>query len=132
METLLARAIVELVGDKKIERLQILLQRADRADGDDPLHAKLLHGMDVGAIIDFRREKAMAARMSCEERDALSLERPHDERIRRGAERSLDAQLARVLEARHVVQPAASNDADADRIETRAPRLRLMFRSRHE
>ena len=35
-----ARAIEELIGDEKIERLQIVPQRADGADGNDPLRRR--------------------------------------------------------------------------------------------
>src|SRR5712671_1838877 len=76
-----AGAIVELVGNQEIERFQILLKRTDGADRDDSLDAELFHGVNVGAIIYFRREKTMPARVSCQKCDALALQRADDECI---------------------------------------------------
>src|ERR1700726_290303 len=127
-----ARAIVELIGNQKIQGLQIFLERTDGADRDDSLDAELLHGMNVGAIIYFRGEETVPARMACEKRHTLRFECPDDERVGRVAEGSLHAQFARVFEARHGVEAAAANDADAYRFGTRTARFFLGLRFVHE
>src|SRR4030088_2990118 len=66
-------AIVKLVGNQEIERLQIFLQRAYGADRNDSLNTKLFHGMNVGAIVYFRGKKAVSSRMACEKRHTSSL-----------------------------------------------------------
>src|SRR5271169_6311135 len=91
-----ARAVIELVGDQEIQRLQVLLQRSDGADRNDPLDAELLHGVDIGAIINFRGKKTMSASMAREEGHALPFQSSGDQRVRRIAERRLDSQFARL------------------------------------
>ena len=44
-------AVDELIGDNELGRFVFQLERADRGDGDDPFHAQLLHGEDVGAEV---------------------------------------------------------------------------------
>ena len=127
-----ARAIVKLVGNQKIERLQIFLQRADRAHGNNSLHAQLLHGVNVGAVVDFRRQKAVPARVPGEKSHALPFQRSHDQRVGWISERRLDAHFARLFEPRHVVQAAAADDANANFFRARAAplcRLRLLCHS---
>ena len=58
----------------------------------------------------------MAARVARQKRDALSFQSSHNERVRRIAERSLHAQLARVPQPRHAVESAAADNSDADGI----------------
>src|SRR5579862_8287509 len=91
-----ARAIVKLVGNQKFERLQLFLQRAHRADGNNSLNAKLLHGVNVGAVVNLRRCQAVAARVPSEEGHAHSFERSDDQGVRRISERRLDPNFARL------------------------------------
>src|ERR1700730_17719273 len=107
-------AIVKLVGNQKIQRLQIFLQGADRAHGDDSLDAQLFHRMNVGAVIDLRRKEAVPARVAREEGDTLSLERTHHKGVGWIPKGRSDAHLAWLLEPRHVVKTAASDDANAN------------------
>jgi hypothetical protein len=116
-----ARAIEELIGNQKIQGLQILLERTDGADRDDSLGPELFHGVNVGAIIYFRRQKTVPARVARQKRDALPFQGANNERIGRIAERSFYPQLTRVCETRHSVQPAAADDADADRFGSGPP-----------
>jgi phenylalanyl-tRNA synthetase alpha subunit len=48
-----ASAVEKLVGDQKIERRQILAQRAYGADRNDAFHAEHFHRADIGAVVDF-------------------------------------------------------------------------------
>src|SRR5580700_1281626 len=73
-----ARTIKELIGDKEIERRQIIAKRADGAHGNNPLRAKQLHREDVCAIVDFARREKMAASVAGEKRDATAFERTGD------------------------------------------------------
>src|SRR6267378_8146908 len=116
-------AIVELVGNQEIERFQILLKRTDGADRDDSLDAELFHSVNVGAIIYFCRQKTVPARVACKKRDALPFQLADNERVGRVAERSFYPHLARVFEARHGVEAAAANNADANRFGNCAARF---------
>src|SRR3981189_760778 len=77
----MAGAIVELVRNQEIERFQIFLKRTDGADRDDSLDAELFHGVDVGAIIYFRRQKSVPARVACQKRNTLPFQLADDERV---------------------------------------------------
>src|ERR1019366_1655459 len=127
-----ARSVIELVGDQELEGLQVLLQRADGADGNNPLDAKLFHGVDVGAIIDFRGEKAMPAPVTGKKCNTLPFESSDDKRVRRIAEWSLEAQLSCLFEPRHRVEAAATYNTDANRAGTRYTPLCWTFRLCHE
>ena len=100
-------------GIRKSSGFNSSCRRADRAHGDQSLDAQLFHGVNIGAVVDFRRKEAMPARVTGEEGDALALERSDDESIGGIAERRLDAPFAGVLQARHGVEAAAADDADA-------------------
>ena len=63
----------------------------------------------------------MAAAVARQERHALPFQRADDDGVGGIAERRLDADFARVGEARHGVQAAAADDADLH--------LRLVFRA---
>ena len=54
-------AVDELVGHDHVERLVALLERADRGDGEDPLHAELLHGEHVGPEVELVGQDAVTA-----------------------------------------------------------------------
>ena len=117
------RAIVELVRNQKIERLQIFLQGADGAHGNNSLDAQLLHRVNVGEVIDLRWEEAVPARVPSKKGDTLSLERSHDESVGWISKRRLDAHFARFLKPRHIVEAAAADNANANRLRARAAPL---------
>ena len=85
-----------------------------------PLDAQKLHGIEIGAIVDLRRHKAMAAPVPRQERHALALKRADNQRVGGLAEGRLHAHLARALEPRHGVKSAAADDADLRRGGARA------------
>ena len=64
-------AVEELVGQDDFARRVIVLERADRADADDPLDAKLLEAVDVGAVGDFVGEELVTAGVAGEEDDLM-------------------------------------------------------------
>src|SRR5580704_5153049 len=94
-------AVKKLVGDQKLSRLQILLQRTHGTYGNDALDAKLLHGVHVGAEIDLAGQDAVSAAMAREEGHTLPFQHAEHDGIRRLAEGSLHANLARVGQASH-------------------------------
>ena len=91
-----AGPVEELVGDEEFERAQRFLQGAHGADRDDALDAQHLHGVDIGAIVDFSGQQAMAAAVAREEGDAAAFERAENEGVGGIAERRMQADFARL------------------------------------
>src|SRR5260370_31991829 len=69
------RAIEELVGNEKLSRTQVFLQRPYRAYGDDALHAQQLHRVNVRAAIYLAWEDAAPAAVPGHKPDMLSFPR---------------------------------------------------------
>jgi hypothetical protein len=109
----MSRAINELVSDEKFAGREFFFERANRADGDDAIHADKFEGIDVGAVIDFRRKNAMAAAVSREERNPSTFEKARDDGFRGIAEGRVDADFLGVRKAFHVVKAAAADDSYA-------------------
>ena len=109
----LERPVHELVGDDHVERLVLLLERAHGGDGEDALHPQRLQGPEVGLEGQLGGEEAVAAGVPGEEGDRAALERPEHEGVGGLAEGRVDRDLADVLEALHLVEAAAPDDADA-------------------
>ena len=84
-------AVEKLVGHKKFAGAQILLQRADGANGNNALDAEKLHRVDVGAEVQFARKNSMAAAMAGKEGDALAFESAENDFVGRVAKRGFDA-----------------------------------------
>src|ERR1700680_3404701 len=105
----------------------MFLQGDHRTDGDNSLDAKLFHGVNVGAIIYFGRQKSMSPRVSSQKCDALAVDSADNEGIGRVSERSLHAQLARIFKTRHAVETAAADNSDAHRFRAAGSFLGLRF-----
>src|SRR5229473_847780 len=105
-------SIKKLIGNEKFPWLQVFFQRTDRAHGDDALHAQELHGVNVRAVIDLARQDAMPAAVARQKCHALSFQRAKHDSIRGIAERRSNANLARVRQSAHRIEPAPSDDAD--------------------
>ena len=60
-------AVDELIGDYEFGRLVLELERAYGGDGDDPFHAELFHGEDVGAEVQVGGEDTVAAAVAGQE-----------------------------------------------------------------
>ena len=80
-----ARAVEKLVGDHEIERPVLLLERADRAERNDPLHAQLFDAVDVGAEVHLRRRDAMPAAVPGQKCHLFARQLAHDVIVRRRA-----------------------------------------------
>ncbi len=102
----------ELVGNEKFTGAKVFFERADCADRHDALDAKKLHRVNVGSIVDFGWQNAVAARVAGEEGDPLPFQRSDNDGIRRIAERRFHSDFARVGQTLHCVQPAAADDPD--------------------
>src|SRR5665213_1621545 len=107
-----ARAVVKLIGNQKIQRSQVLLQGADSAHRNHALDAEKLHGVNVGAIIDFRRREAMAPPVAREKRHAPVLYASDHKRIGWLSEWCFYPDFSCRFGAGHRVESAATNDSN--------------------
>ena len=105
-------AVEELVGQDDFARRVIVLERADRADADDPFHAKLLHAMDIGAVRNFARQELVAAGVAGQEDDLVPGELALDVGVRGRAERRVEANFLLRGEGGELVKTAAADDSD--------------------
>ena len=108
----MAGAVEKLVGDHKLQRLMLFLQRSDRGNGNDPLHAQLLKAVNIGAKIQLAGQDAVSAPVTRQERNFAAFQRAQDVGVRGLAERRLQAYLFNFGEPRHGVQPAAADNSN--------------------
>ena len=66
------------------------LQGADGADADDPGHAELFHGPEVGAMVEFAGQEPMPPAVPREKDDFAAGQFPGQEAVGRGAEGGRD------------------------------------------
>ena len=113
-EALLARecAIDELIDDDELAGCEVLPERPDRGDRHDIGHARPLHRVDVGAVVDVRRRQPVAAAVTRKEAKLQPAELGEEDVVRRFAPGALDAQPLGVLEARQVVEPRPADDTE--------------------
>src|SRR6266852_6203722 len=109
------RAVHKLVGHQEFPRPQILLQRAHRAHGNNTLDSQLLHRANIRAKVDLTGQNPVPAPVPRQKRHALPFQRAHYDGIRRLPKRRPYANLARLRQPSHGVEPAAANDADRRR-----------------
>ena len=108
----MAGAVEELVGDDEVERLVLFLQRTDRRDRNDALHAELLETVDVGAKVQFAGQHLVAASVPRQKCDLAAFESPQNVSVRRIAEGCFQAHFVCVGEAGHGIKPTAPDNAD--------------------
>ena len=82
------RAVEELIGDDEVERAMLFLQRTDRTQRNDPLHAERFEAVDVRA--EFSSEGEMRCPRPWRARNATSrpAKRADDVVIRRACPRA--------------------------------------------
>ncbi len=80
------RAIDELIGDNEVQRPMLFLQRADGRERQNALDAKLLHAMNVGAIVDLGRRETMPVAVARQKRDLAAFQRAQHVGVGRRAE----------------------------------------------
>ena len=105
-------AIDELVRDHKVGGLVLFLERANRRERQDALHAQVFHAVNVGAKVDFRRQDAVSAAMARKKRHLAPFQRAEHVSVRRFAERGLHCNFTDVCEAGHGIQTTAAHNAD--------------------
>src|SRR5262245_17911107 len=105
-----ARVVVELIRDHDVERMDVLLHAAHRADGDDRAGAERLEAIDVRPVVDVRGQEPMAPAVAGEEDHGGLPDAPDAVGVRRIAEWSLDLDPTNVLQAVHLVEATASHD----------------------
>src|SRR6516162_3588494 len=104
----LARSIKKLIRNHKVERLVFFLERTDRGNRQDALHAQLFEAVNVGAEVQFGGQEAMSASVARKERDFPPFECAENIGVRRIAERSFVLDFADTGLALQVIKPAAS------------------------
>src|ERR1700687_5185569 len=104
--------IVKLGRDHEIQRLVLFLQRPHGRNRNNALNSQLLKAINVGAEIQFARQKFVPARMPRKKCHFAAVEGAQNVRIRRISKWSLLLDLVRVAETRHVVQTAAADNAN--------------------
>ena len=106
-------AVEKLVNHHDVARPVFFLQRADGADADDPLHPEFFQRPDVGAVVQFGREEAVAASVARQENNVAPGQLAREQIVRRRAKRRFDFHPFLIGEAFDVVKAGAANDADA-------------------
>src|SRR4029077_6701669 len=109
-----AGAVEELVGDDDVGRLVLELHRADGRDRDQLLDSQELEAEDVGAVVELGGEQAVAAAVARQEGDGAAVELADDVRVRRLAERRVEAGLLAHHQPLHLIQAAAADHTDTD------------------
>ena len=66
-----AGPVDELIRDDDVERVDVLLERADRARGEDVLHAQHLETEDVGAEVELARKERVPGTVTGEKATRL-------------------------------------------------------------
>ena len=89
------------------------LEGADGADADDPGDAEVFHAPEVGAVVEFAGEDAVAASVPGQEDDVASGEFAGEEGVRGWAEGGVELDPFLAGEAFDLVEAAAADDADA-------------------
>ena len=97
-------AVDELMREKNVGRVIVLFHRADRARGNDRVHAEGFEAEDVRAKIQIARQNAMADAMPRQKRDADAVDLADRIRVGRQSERRLDDFVADELPSLHLVE----------------------------
>ena len=106
-------AIQELIHEHDVARFVFRLERTNGAGADDPRDAELFHRPDVGAMIQFAGQNAMAASVAWKENHVAPGKLAGEQFVRRRAERSFDLDPFLIREALNVIEAAAADDANA-------------------
>ena len=105
-------AIEKLIGNHKIQRLMLFLQRAHGRYRHDALDTQLLEAVNIRAKIQFAGQNSVSAAVARQECDLAPFQLPQYVGVGRIAERRLLLDFAHLRESRHRIQPTASNDSD--------------------
>ena len=103
-------AIDELVRDDDVPGFNIFPERTDRVHGNDPAHVQRTQCPDVGAVVDFMGEQAVAAAMAGKKEYAAAGEFAFDDFIRGRAERSFDRVGADDFQGIDFIKAGAADD----------------------
>ncbi len=64
----------KLIGNHKIRRLVLFLERADGRNRQNPLDAQFFHGIDIGAEVQLRGQDAVPSPMPGKKRHLAPLQ----------------------------------------------------------
>lgn len=127
-------AIEELIGQDDVAGFVFRLEGSNRAHADDPLRPELFHSPDVGAMIEFTRENAMASTVPWKENDFTPGKFAREEIVGRNTKRSFYFNPLLFCKTFDVIQPAAADDSDSillHRREYEKPGWELLFEILH-
>src|SRR3984957_11689692 len=113
------RAIEKLIGNHKLQRFMLFLQRSHGRNRNDPLHPELFEPVNIRAKIQLAGQNAVPAPMPRQKRHLAPFQRPAHVGVRRRPKRRLHPHLFHPAQPGHRIQPAAPDD----------PNLRLCHRS---
>src|SRR5438552_17318068 len=108
----MTRAVDELIGNKKFQRLVLFFQRSDSGDGENSFHPKLFESINICAEVEFAGQEAMAASVTSEEGHFSSFECAQHVCIGWRSEWSFLRDLLNIGEAWHGIQSAAADDSN--------------------
>src|SRR6185295_11739235 len=91
MRKVLLRPIEKLIGQNDVARFVFRLERTDGADADDPGNPQFFHRPDIGAMIQLRRQDAVAASMPGQKNHLTTSQSSCEQVIGCVAERSSDS-----------------------------------------
>ena len=103
----------ELVADDEVTAEHVRLEAPGGGRRDDPRHAQLFHGPQVGAVVDGGRRQGVPGAMPRQERDLLAVDLPDRDPIARPAVRGLDLEVLDVLQ--QAVEPGAPENPNPRR-----------------
>src|SRR5271166_1436510 len=89
--------VLELVDHHEYARIELAMKRAAGGKRYDVGDADALERVDIGAIVDARRRKPVAAAVACEKHGLRTADAAEPERVRRIAPRRRDRLLSNVL-----------------------------------
>ena len=106
-------AVHELVGDHHVQGRVLLLERADRGDGEDPLHAQRLQGEDVGAEVELAGQRCGGRGRGGAGRRPSGPRACPSTKASEGGPKGVSTATSRTsVEALHLVEAAAADDPD--------------------
>ena len=105
-------AVDELVDGDDVGGLVLFFEGADGADADDVGGAEFFHAVDVGAVVQFAGEDGVGAAVTGEEDEVAIGEASREEVVGGFAKRGGQTDPALLVEAVHLVETAAADDAD--------------------
>jgi hypothetical protein len=104
-------AVKKLIRYDNVAGSDTLFHAPDSGNGDDPPHTEFLHGIYIGPIGNFRREKAVPATMPGQKNHADITQQARYKNIRGISEWSLNPNLLDLAETFDFIEATASDNS---------------------